>query len=161
MNLSWKRAFPPGEGSLFDIRVYNTNERDQDQLLAMLVSRYQVRYMEEGIEKDGIPDYSEITDREMIANKFIKIDVFGVQVNCHFFTVEEMALDLLPEDINSPEKADAIFELMRLIAIVLKKRVLLTFENASATEEWAEKHALCGVDPSDNKLVIYPPASHY
>jgi hypothetical protein len=49
--------------------------------------------------------------------------------------------------VDSEAKAEGIFGLMRTIAETLKKRVLLTAENAGATQQWSEEHAICAFDP--------------
>jgi len=64
-----------------------------------------------------------------------------------FWGENELTLDLRPEDVDSAEKAQGIFDLMKAIANTLNKRVLHTAENASATRQWSEEYAICMFDP--------------
>src|SRR6266566_2312886 len=68
--------------------------------------------------------------------------VVGVEVKCFFWGENELTLDLRPEDVDSAEKAQGVFDLMKAIANTLNKRVLLTAENGSATRQWSEEYAI-------------------
>ena len=68
-------------------------------------------------------------------------------MKCFFWGENELTLDLRPEDVDSPDKAQGIFDLMKAIANTLNKRVLLTAENATATRQWSEEYAIRVFDP--------------
>jgi hypothetical protein len=107
-----------------------------------------------GLSEDGtvcdLPDYATIAHRKNSHSVSVDVDVFGVDVRCFFWDEREFVLDLLSERVNTAEKAEAVFELMKLIANTLNKHVLLTTENASATRQWSEGHALCQFGPRHN-----------
>lgn len=57
------------------------------------------------------------------------MDVSGIQLNCHFFTVVEIEFDLDPRKIVDPGKLDSVFDFMRGMANAVGKDVVLTLEN--------------------------------
>lgn len=147
MERPWQEVFAPDSGTLLDIRVYDTIEADYDRLLGVLATRYRVVYCENGDAKD-LPDYATIVRRRDLGSVSISVNVVGVEVRCFFWEKNEINLDLLPEDVDSPEKAESIFDFMKTIAKTLNKRVLLTAENASATSQWSAEYAIWAFEPS-------------
>ena len=146
MEIPWREVFAPDSGMLLDVRVYDTTSADYDRLLGMLAMRYRVLYLEDGNAKD-LPDYATIIRRRDRVSVSIAVDVVGVEVKCFFWGENELTLDLRPEDVDSAEKAQGVFDLMKAIANTLNKRVLLTAENGSATRQWSEEYAIRVFDP--------------
>ena len=146
METSWKQVFAPDSGALLDIRVYGTTAEDYDTLLRLLTEQYGALYLEDGNPRD-LPEYRTIIHRRDLVSVVMAVKIQGVEVKCFFWEEDEINLDLLPDDVDSAEKAEGIFEFMRTIAWTLNKRVLLTGENASATRQWLEAHAICAFDP--------------
>ena len=144
----WRQAFAPDSGMLLDIRVYGTSEADYRALLPFIVSHFSARYVRDGVELE-VPDYDTILGDYENVSVFVKSDVSRVQVNLWFHSQEEIDLDLLPDNVDSVEKAVGIFDFMKTVAMLLHKRVLLTAENASADQEWSERHCIASVVPSD------------
>ena len=104
--------------------------------------------LEDGNAKaKDLPDYTTIIRRRDLVSVSIAVDVVGVEVKCFFWGENELTLDLRPEDVDSAEKAQGVFDLMKAIANTLNKRVLLTAENGSATRQWSEEYAICMFDP--------------
>jgi hypothetical protein len=147
MELRWEKVFAPDSGTLLDIRVYGTTADDHVRVLNMLAKRYRVLYSEDGTVRD-LPDYATIVHRKKSHSVSVDVDVLGVDVRCLFWDEAELVLDLLPGRVDSAEKAEAVFALMKTIADTLNKQVLLTAENASATSQWSEEHAICKFAPS-------------
>lgn len=79
--------------------------------------------------------------------------ICGVSLNCQFFDVGQIQMNLLPEEVNSVEKAEAVFRVMTDIASLLKKEVLLTSEFGRATREKLREIAVCRVDGQNSLLV--------
>ncbi len=148
MEIPWKEVFAPDSGTLLDVRVYDMTAADYDRLLGMLAMQYRVLYLEDGNAKaKDLPDYTTIIRRRDLVSVSIAVDVVGVEVKCFFWGENELTLDLRPEDVDSAEKAQGVFDLMKAIANTLNKRVLLTAENGSATRQWSEEYAICMFDP--------------
>lgn len=146
MRPSWSEAFKPDSGIVFEIRAYGTTAKDYDVLLPLLIQRYPAVYSQDGETRD-LPDYETIARQRNLVTATLELDIVGVKVRCWFADDNEIDFDLLPDDVDSEAKAEAIFGLMRTIAEALKKRVLLTAENAGATQQWSEEHAICAFDP--------------
>ena len=142
---SWQELFKPDSGILFEIRAYRVSAGDYDLLLPILTERYPAVYSEDGVPKD-LPDYNTIVRRRDLCTPMLALNVIGVQVNCWFWEDSEIDLDLLPDDVDSAEKAEGVFTLMKTIATTLKKRVLLTAEGVGATEQGSEEYAICAFD---------------
>jgi hypothetical protein len=127
----WRQAFVPDSGILLDIRVYGTSQDDYRALLPFIASHFSAQYVRDGVALE-VPNYDVIVRDSENVSAFVKIDVTGVQVNLWFHSQKEMNLDLLPDDVDSVVKAKSVIDFMKTIAMLLKKRVLLTAENASA-----------------------------
>jgi len=146
MEIPWREVFAPDSGMLLDVRVYDTTSADYDRLLGMLATQYRLLYLEDGNAKD-LPDYATIIRRRDRVSVSLAVDVVGVEVKCFFWGENELTLDLTPDDVDSADKAQSIFDLMKAIANTLNKRVLLTAENATATRQWSEEYAIRVFDP--------------
>ncbi len=150
----WREAFAPDSGALLDIRVYGTSDGDYRTLLSFLKSHFAIRYVKDGVEANT-PEYEAILKDYENVSAFVKIDI-GVQINLWFHCADEMNLDLLPDEIDSLAKAESVISFMQDVSRVLKKRVLLTAENASADREWSEEHCIFSVNPTDESVVYHP-----
>jgi hypothetical protein len=111
----WHQAFAPDCGMLVDIRVYGTSDADYRILLPFLVSHFTARYVRGGVEL-AVPDYDTILSDYGNVSVCVKVDVIGVQVNLWFHSEEEMNLDILPDDVNSIEKAAGIVDFVKAIS---------------------------------------------
>lgn len=83
---------------------------------------YAISHSEDGHGKPLL-SYDLILERSKLAAVSLVISLSGVAANCHFFEVDHMEMDVLPEDVNTPEKAQSVFEFMIAIARLLKKEV--------------------------------------
>src|SRR5215469_14644550 len=142
MQALWNELFKPDSGIVFEIRAFRITPKDYDVLLPLLLQRYPAVYSENGEARD-LPDFSTITRRRNLVTATLELNILDVRVRCSFWDEDEIDLDLLPDDVDSEDKAQAIFGLMRTIAEILKKRVYLTAENSGATEQWSEEYAIC------------------
>lgn len=146
MRTPWNEVFKPDSGIVFEMRGYGITAKDYDVLLPLLIPRYPAVYSEDG-ETSACPDFSTITRRRNLVTTMLELNIVGVQVRCWFAEDDEIDLDLLPDDVDTKEKAEGIFGLMSMIAKTLKRRIFLTAENAGATQRWSEEHAICVFDP--------------
>jgi len=152
--IAWQDVFKPDCGTLLNIRVYGTTEADYSAILKMVTTRYVARYVRDNVEQHEVPDYAAILEDCSRASVLVRFTA-GVRVHLWFWSVEEIDLDFLPEDVDSAEKAQDIFNLMGQISPLLNNRVLLTRENGSATWEWSEKYAICSINPSDTGVTYH------
>jgi len=147
----WRSVFAPDQGTLLNIRIYGTDQTDHEAFLELVQSRYRISYSENGMDK-ALPEYEEIVQNRKFCSVRLSVDVGSIVLNSFFWDTKEINLDLLPEDIDSLPKANSVFELMKTLASHLKKPVLLTGENASATQEWSEQYAICVADPFSDQM---------
>jgi hypothetical protein len=153
--LFWKEMFRPDCGMLLEIRVYGVDEVDHRSLLGLLVEHYKAVYVRDGKDQPHVPDFSVIERDFDVASVYVKF--YAADVRIHFWCdgKDEMNLDVLPEDVDSYEKATGVFNLMKDVARLLNKRVLLTAENFSATQEWSEQFAFCSINPTDDEVTYH------
>jgi len=59
----------------------------------------------------------------------LSVDLCGVQVNCHFFTTDEIEFDIDPAEVCAPSKLDGLFAFMKGLASSVGKEVILTPDN--------------------------------
>jgi len=120
MRSSWSEVFKPDSGIVFEVRAYGITAKDYDVLLPVLIQRYPAVYSEDGEARD-LPDYNTLARRRNLVTATLELNILGVKVRCWFAEDNEINLDLLPDDVDSEDKAEAIFGLMRTIAETLKK----------------------------------------
>jgi hypothetical protein len=70
----------------------------------------------------------------------------------HFFVHDQIEIDVLPDDIDCRERADAIFMLMKCIARLLAKEVFMVRECGSFTGEELKQMAVCSCDPINAEI---------
>lgn len=117
------------DGSLRDIYVLGTNDPAWRKFLSELKTsafRFEVR----GFfgEMAALPNsYHEAVDDE--GRRFLlKIKLPGATLNCHFFTIAEVELDLDPAEI-SQTTFNEVVGFMRWLSLVVTRDVILTHEN--------------------------------
>jgi len=143
----WTRIFEPDSRSLLDIWAFETDYCEWQALFAWLQKNYHVTYFEDDKLK-ALPSLAEIWERSKAATQLLRIDLEGCSVNAHFFSVNEIEMDILPEDIDSERKAQSVFEFVSGIAKLLNKEVILAPEYGSADQAQLKAIAFCTVDPA-------------
>ena len=63
------------------------------------------------------------------ATLVLSTSVAGMLFNCHFFSVDEIELDLDPREVRGQGELDVLLSFMRRLSVVTGKPVLLTPEN--------------------------------
>lgn len=130
---SCKTAFHV-DGSLRDIYVYEMTAIDWKKFLDF-ASTYKTTWScDDGvIEMPGsVPDVFEIKAQRGL---LLEIEQNGVTLNCHFFSEDELELDLDPKEISSQSELDFIVDVLFGIGVTLNKAVVLTDEN-DPTFQW-------------------------
>jgi hypothetical protein len=142
----YREIFAPDSGALLDIYVFDVTAVDWQAVLNFLSAQYVLVYSEDGLA-EPLPELATVWQRHNEKSLTLKVLLPGFTINTHFFAVEQIELDLLPEDIDSAEKANAIFALIGGIARLLKKEVFLVQEHGSASPEELRQMAICSCDP--------------
>lgn len=128
-----KKAFYV-DGSLRDIYVQNTTATDWGKFLD-LVSSLKTASFRDG-EPDNLPtQVAEIFEGTGEASLLLQIDLGKVKLNCHFFTIDEIELDVDPKEVTSQQELDAVIDVLVDVGKSLNKDVILTDEN-SPNSRW-------------------------
>ena len=131
------------DGSLRDIYVDGTSEKEWDAFLSFLRERgYSLSYSRDG-EDASMPSHASEALHDASCAHLLAIDVSGVTVNCHFFAADEIELDVAPQDIATQEALDGLLDFMRGIGDHLQKDVTLT-EESSPEFVWLRYSVLDG-----------------
>jgi hypothetical protein len=149
----YRDIFVPDSGALRDIFVFDVTAVHWQSLLHFLSANYVLIYSEDGVV-EPLPEFSTIWQRHEQKSLTLEVLLPGFTINAHFFLNDQIELNLLPEDVDSPEKAEAVFTLIKAVARLLKKEVFLVQEHGSATPEELRQMAICSCDPIDAEIRI-------
>jgi hypothetical protein len=147
----YREIFVPDSGALLDIIVFGATDDDWRSLLGFLSANYELTYLEDGIAAP-LPELSIIWQRSEQQSLTLQILLRGFIANTFFFSTDQIQLDILPEDINSAERAEAVFTLMKGISRSLNKQVFLVQEHGSASDEELRNMAICFCDPVNAEI---------
>lgn len=129
--MRWKdvsRIFE-ADGSLRDVIVYKTSVSDWDRLIRLSLLLGDVSY-----ERDGATAMLPTSAAQMLEDAehthCMRIDLGGPVANAHFFTAEEIELDLDPSEIGSQAALDKVQDFCSKLGRELKRNVAITEENS-------------------------------
>ncbi len=123
-------AFEP-DGALRDIYVENVALEEWERTLAEI----QKNYGPVAFTVDGQPAPLPSNVRDIFGLRFehsplLSFSVAGIELACHFFAEDEIEFDLVPGQVNGPNRLHGLIEFLRQLASLLKKPASLTAENA-------------------------------
>ena len=131
--MEWKKVRSTFEwdGSWRDLYVLDASLDDWQRLLDYLrASNHGLTFKRE--TEEPLPDRA--SDAFVGADDvrpLLQVDIGGVVLNCHFFTEDEIELDLDPREVETDASAASVFGFMRGIGRAVGKPVLLTPESMS------------------------------
>lgn len=125
------------DGSLRDIYIKNTKIEDWKILINYLNINHIVQYGPSGENKEPnkidleyvIHYFNDETGE--LETKIVSIIVDDIIINLHFFSVDEIELDIDPKEIYSFDNYRKILDFMIQLSELLDKPVILTGENQS------------------------------
>lgn len=120
------------DGSYRDIYIKTTNETEWDCFLNFIKNRnYFVEFYKDGAKFHYVgfsqKEIFDMTRREHAILMKIKLDT--INIHCNFFCIDEIELDIDPNEIKNLNHIELIFDFIREVATVMKKEVILTPEN--------------------------------
>ncbi len=120
------------DGSLRDIYVLETNETDWNEFLSFIRRRrYGSSYTRDGVGAEVPTVVAEVMADRPTAH-LLAVDIGGgITINCHFFDVAEIELDLDPKEVASQSELDRVLNFMSDLGTHLSKDVILTEESNS------------------------------
>jgi hypothetical protein len=134
------------DGSLRDIYVRGTSADDWQKLITFLkFGKYKITYELDSVESPLPTDFSDIQKYMGEEAQLLSIYIEDVRLNCHFFWAEEIELDLLPNEVDTEEKAETILRFMMEVGRLLGKEVILTPENG-------QEYVMVRYDPKANLM---------
>lgn len=119
-------AFWHPEGSLRDVYVIATKLEDWINFIRF-AQGFQHQYSFDHEVQPLWPVEQIFANRE--APHLLSININGIFINCHFFIVEEIELDIDPREVNGPAQHHAILEFIAAMAKALQRPAVLTREN--------------------------------
>ena len=132
------------DGSRRDIYVLNSSIEDWRKMLDFIRGSnysFQFYHYEEEQPIPASPNKLFTGDRAWLLSLHVK----GIAVFSHFFAIDEIELDFDPREVDSLQKATALFEFMRCLGRILEKPVRLTPENTSS-------YAIFEYDPVEDEI---------
>jgi hypothetical protein len=124
------RQFVP-DGALRDIYVLATAGVEWCAFLTAL-SDSSYHYEVKGFAGEAVDlpkTYNDAIEEKEGRRYFLKIFVNGIQLNCHFFTDEEIELDLTSKEVATDDEFQKLFAFLVWLSKVVRKEVILTHEN--------------------------------
>lgn len=131
------------DGSLRDIYIHNTNIQDWETCLGWAKS-YEYSYYFDGEEKNLLDAKSIFSDRS--GSHLLKINVGSnpICINCHFFIVSQIEMDIDPIEIKNEDTQNELFSALAILSHRLNKKIFITPENSEedplVVYDYAEKN---------------------
>lgn len=125
-------TFPDSEpiGTLRDIYVFDTDERDWQRVLDFLHRSPLVRrFTVDGVEAPlpgRMSDVRALQERSAVA---LTIDPSGMRLGCYFFVPAEIEFDFDPRDVRSPALSERVDGFVQTLSDLLGKPAVITDEN--------------------------------
>ena len=83
----------------------------------------------DGIHIDPPPSVKGIWRDRAVAFNHLTLKIDGLHVNCYFFESNDLELDFRPEEVIDEEGFAAVTELMEGLGQLVKRHVVLTYQN--------------------------------
>lgn len=138
------------DGSLRDIYFQETTSAEWDKLLDFVRGRkLDATYLKDGAA-EPVPVSAESIVEDSDHSHCLKINLAGTIVASHFFTDEEIEMDIDPREVVSQRELDIVLNFMRELGAHLKRNAILTEENSP-------QHILFEYSFHDDQLRFVPP----
>ena len=129
---TFSREMAGAAGSLPDLTVAGTSMADWQWLLDRLHSgRWTVGYSEDGEFIPMPTSAAEIFTADREASRIAKVQIDGLWLNCHFWTVEEIDFDIDPREVQDEAGFETLLRFMAWLGDSLDKPVYLSHEGSA------------------------------
>ena len=119
------------DGSLRDIYIFQTNSSLWNKFISLMSGSGLKLEFWHGENEMPLPN--NIEEIKALQNRdptTLKIFIEGgVQINCHFFTEDEIEMDVDPKEICDKQNFDGLVLFLKWLAKELEKSIHLTHEN--------------------------------
>jgi hypothetical protein len=121
---------------LRDVYVHNADEELWQKFLVALASshysfslQHGKRQITQSVHKFSFDEASRLQETDPV---LLQIELSpAVVVNCHFFWIEEIEMDVDPRQLESIDAVGMVVHFMQWLASIIERPVLLTHENNS------------------------------
>jgi len=122
------------DGAWRDVYVFDTSASDWQLFINMIRERrLPMRFFVDGEDAELPSDVMEIFALWEAHSPLLRLAVRGLDLNCHFFTEDQLELDLDPEMIDEHRVVELVDFIVSL-GDLLKKDVVVTYENVPTAE---------------------------
>jgi len=144
-----QNAWEP-DGVLRDVYVHGTSEADWQTVVDVIRSEeWLASYSEDGEEYPMPNSIDQIFDRRSrVATLWAITPASGIQINCHFFTSEDIEFDLAPTEIVGQTVLDVVAGFVRLIGRASGKPASVCYEN------WPHEPFMV-YDPTTDRMTVF------
>lgn len=118
------------DGSLRDIYFTDTGLEHWEKFL-LSIQEFQYQYSFDGNAQEILSIEAIFSNRE--GHHILSIYIGGVTVNCHFFVVEEIELDIDPREVKGQLEHEAILKFIETLAMAIDRPASLAPENSFKT----------------------------
>jgi hypothetical protein len=128
--ISWDTCrdhFEP-DGGLRDIFVRSTTIEDWRLHYQSLRATYPLEYFVDGQPQQPPATVDEALAARSTASPMLRFRVGGITIVCHFFTPDEIEMDLDPCEVSSPAAFDSLLTFLQFTGDKLGKSVTLCYE---------------------------------
>jgi hypothetical protein len=124
------------DGSLRDIYIYQANSSVWKNFISLVKGSELNNEFWHGENEIPLPtNFEEIKSLQNTDPTTLKLFIEGgIQINCHFFTEEEIEMDVAPNDIGEKSKFDSLVSFLRWLSKELKVNIHFTHENSPKEE---------------------------
>ena len=117
------------DGSLRDIYVFDTTLADWERLINFIRDKFPIiSFTLDSVQAKMPANASEIFAFRASQNPSCNFMVNGISVAFHFFCEEEIEMDIVPNDIDRPERLAILLNFIAGLGDCLNKPVVLTPE---------------------------------
>ena len=117
------------DGSLRDIYAFNTTLIEWNRVLDLFPRVGRVTYFRDA-EEAPLPSAAEQIFADVAHAKLLRCDLGGPVINAHFFTPDEIELDVDPCEITTQTDLDLVLDFCARLAREIQRDLRITPENA-------------------------------
>ena len=135
IDLTIMADFLEPDGTFREVYVLDTGLEDWDRVLAYLVKSYTtVEFCGDGRTPSDLPRAESIFALRQQTAPLLRVTLNGVVFQCYFYTTDEIEFDFVPNEIDTPQRLQALLEFVEGLGRSTGKTVVVTPENQP---EWA------------------------
>ena len=112
------------DGALRDIYVFGTSAREWQDVYDAIRSAYRVLFHDLTHPPDDVRELLNAME-----SCTITVEPDGLDINCHFFTEDEIEFDLSPDGVTSRETLDPVCRFMQVVGRAAGKDAVLVVED--------------------------------